>query len=134
VPERLRDEVSADDTDMIHAATAQAIGAKRKTFLRRSRLCCRAVADSQEEAGEALFAFTRLHPSRGKSARATNTIERLQEECKRRITTQTVLTSGETTAMLFWVLFASGQITLRKVDRWQTIGQPTADRVVHLAA
>jgi hypothetical protein len=36
--------------------------------------------------------------------------------------------------MLFWALLASGQITLRKVDRWQTSGQPIADRVVDLAA
>jgi hypothetical protein len=36
--------------------------------------------------------------------------------------------------MLFWALRAFGQITLRTVDRWQTIAQPIADRVVHLAA
>jgi hypothetical protein len=58
----------------------------------------------------------------------------LTEEFKRRIKTQTALPSGETAAMLFWALLASGQITLRKVDRWQTIGQPIADRVVDLAA
>jgi hypothetical protein len=66
-----------------------------------------------KEAGEALFAFTHLPQSRGTSARATNTIER-QEECKRRITTQTVPPSRETAAMLFWPLLASGQITLRQ--------------------
>jgi transposase-like protein len=98
------------------------------------RAGCRAVADSFDEAGEALFALTRLPPSRGKAARTRNAIERLHEECTRRITTQTVLPSGETAAMPFWVLFASGQITLRTVDRWQTIAQPIADRVVHLAA
>lgn len=133
-PERLRDEVSADYTDMIYAATAQEIEAKRKAFLRKWRLRCRAVADSLEEAGEALFAFTRLPPSQWKSARTTNAIERLHEEFKRRIKTQTVLPSAETAAMLFWALLASGQIALRKVDGWQTIGQPIADRMVDLAA
>jgi putative transposase len=133
-PERLRDEVAADYTDMIYAATAQEIEAKRKAFLRKWRLRCRAVADSLEEAGEALFAFTRLPPSQWKSARTTNAIERLHEEFKRRIKTQTVLPSAETAAMLFWALLASGQITLRKVDGWQTISQPIADRVVDLAA
>jgi transposase-like protein len=98
------------------------------------RAGCRAVADSFDEAGEALFALTRRPPSQETSARTTNAIERLHEECTRRITTQTVLPSGETAAMPFWVLFASGQITLRTVDRWQTIAQPIADRVVHLAA
>ncbi len=37
-------------------------------------------------------------------------------------------------AMLFWALFASGQIALRKVDDWQTIGQTIADRMVDPAA
>ena len=40
----------------------------------------------------------------------TNAIERLHEEFKRRIKTQTVLPSAETAAMLFWALLASGQI------------------------
>jgi transposase-like protein len=133
-PERLHDEVSADYTDMIYAATAQEIEAKRKAFLRKWRLRCGAVADSLEEAGEALFAFTRLPPSQWKSARTTNAIERLHEEFKRRIKTQTVLPSAETAAMLFWALLASGQITMRKVDGWQTIGQPIANSTIDLAA
>jgi len=73
-------------------------------------------ADSLEEAGEALFAFTRLPPSQWKSAQTTNAIERPHEEFKRCIKTQTVLPSAETTAMLFWALLASGQISMRKVD------------------
>jgi transposase-like protein len=92
------------------------------------------VADSLEEAGEALFACTRLHPSQWKSARTTNAIERLHEEFKRRIKTQTVLPSAETAAMLFWALLAAGQITLRKIDGWRTITQPIADNVLDLAA
>jgi putative transposase len=133
-PERLHDEVSADYTDMIYATTAQEVEAKRKAFLRKWRLRCRAVADSLEEAGEALFAFARLHPSQWKSARTTNAVERLHGEFKRRIKTQTVLPSAETAAMLFWALLASGQITMRKVDGWHTIGQPIAKCAVDLAA
>jgi putative transposase len=68
-----------------------------------------------EEAGNRLFSFTRLPPSQGWSARTTNAIERLHEEFKRRIKTQTVLPSAETAAMLFWALLASGQINTRKV-------------------
>ena len=51
----------------------------------------RAVADSLEEAGDRLFTFTRLPPTQWRSARTTNAIERLHEEFKRRIKTQTVL-------------------------------------------
>ena len=39
--------------------------------------------------------------------RTTNAIERLHEEFKRRIKTQTVLPSAETAAMLFWALLNS---------------------------
>src|SRR6266540_3591195 len=86
---------------------------RRKAFIRKWRLKCRAVADSLEEAGDRLFTFTRLPPNQWRSARTTNAIERLHEEFKRRIKTQTVLPSAETAAMLFWALLASGQINMR---------------------
>lgn len=133
-PERLHEEISADHTDLIHAASAKQIKARRKAFLRKWRLKCRAVADSLEEAGEALFAFTRLPSSQWKSARTTNASERLHEEFKRRIRTQTVLPSAETAAMLFRALLASGQISMRKVDGWQSLGQPPAKTMIDLAA
>jgi putative transposase len=85
---------------MIHAASAKEIEQRRRAFLREWRPKCRAVADSLEEAGERLFAFTRLPPAQWKSARTTNAIERLHEEFKRRVKTQTVLPSAETAAML----------------------------------
>jgi len=44
----------------------------------------------------------------------------------RRIKTQTVLPSAETAAMLFWALLASGQITIREVNGWQTLGEMLA--------
>jgi transposase-like protein len=133
-PEALHEEVSADYTDMVYAATPEEIEARRRAFLRKWRLKCRAVADSLEEAGERLFAFTRLPPSQWKSARTTNAVERLHEEFKRRIKTQTVLPGAETAAMLFWALLASGQITMRKVDGWQSLGQPPSGSTIDLAA
>ena len=121
-PDALHEAVSADYTDMIYAETEKEVQARRKAFLRKWRLRCPAVATSLEEAGDRLFAFLRLPPSQWKSTRTTNAIERLHEEFKRRIKTQTVLPSAETAAMLFWALLASGQITMRKVNGWQTLG------------
>ena len=72
---------------MIYATTKQEIEAKRKAFIRKWRLKCRAVADSLEEAGDKLFTFTRFPQSQWKSIRTTNAIERLHEEFKRRIKT-----------------------------------------------
>jgi transposase-like protein len=133
-PERLHEEITADYTDMIYAATREEIEARRKAFIRKWRLKHRAVADSLEEAGERLFSFTRLPPSQWKSARTTNAIERLHEEFKRRIKTQTVLPSAETAAMLFWALLASGQINMRKVDGWQTLDTKPIAQPIDLAA
>jgi transposase-like protein len=79
-PERLHEEISADYNDMIYAATAKEIETRRKSFIRKWRLKCRAVADSLEEAGDRLFTFTRLPSSQWKSARTTNAIERLHEK------------------------------------------------------
>lgn len=133
-PERLHEEITADYTDMIYAATREEIEARRKAFIRKWRLKHRAVADSLEEAGERLFSFTRLPPSQWKSARTTNAIERLHEEFKRRIKTQTVLPSADTAAMLFWALLASGQINMRKVDGWQTLDTKPIAQPIDLAA
>src|SRR5881227_1537921 len=133
-PERLHDEITADYTDMIYAATPEAIAVRRTAFIRKWRLRHRAVADSLEEAGDRLFTFTRLPPSQWRSARTTNAIERLHEEFKRRIKTQTVLPSADTAAMLFWALLASGQINMRKVDGWQTLATKPSDQPIDLAA
>jgi putative transposase len=133
-PERLHEEISNDYKDMIYAQTRPEIEARRKAFIRKWRLKCRAVADSLEEAGDKLFTFTRFPPIQWKSIRTSNAIERLHEEFKRRIKTQTVLPCAETAAMLFWALLASGQITMRKVDGWQTLAEKPDDQIIDLAA
>jgi transposase-like protein len=133
-PERLHEEITADYNDMIYAATREEVTARRKAFIRKWRLKHRAVADSLEEAGDRLFSFTRLPPSQWRSVRTTNAIERLHEEFKRRIKTQTVLPSADTAAMLFWALLASGQINMRKVDGWQTLATKPLAQPIDLAA
>lgn len=133
-PKKFYDEVTADYTDMIYAKTAKEVEAKRKAFLRKWNLKCRAVADSLEEAGDRLFTFLRFPDTQWKSIRTTNAIERLHEEFKRRIKTQCMLPCAETACMLFWALLASGQITMRKVDGWQTLHVAPTDQPLDLAA
>ena len=137
-PKHMQDEVTEDCRDMICADTAAEIEKRRKAFLRKWPLKCRAVADSLEGEGgpwpqwgrasllngDRLFTFTRPDPSQWKSARTTNAIERLNEEFRRRIKTQTVLPCAGTVPMLLWALLASGQIQMRKVDGWETLSQP----------
>jgi putative transposase len=66
--------------------------------------------------------------------RTTNAIERLHEEFKRRIKTQTVLPSADTAAMMFWGRLASGQISMREVDGWNTLARKPTDQPIDLAA
>jgi putative transposase len=128
-PERLHEEISADYNDMIYAATREEVERQRKAkaFIRKWRLKHRPVADSLQEAGDRLFTFTRLPLGQWRSARTTNAIERLHEEFKRRIKTQTVLPSA-------WALLASGQISMRKVDGWHTLATKLIDQPIDLAA
>jgi hypothetical protein len=65
----------------------------------------------------------------------TPVIERLHEEFKRRIKTQTVLLLADTAVILFWALLASGQITMRKVDDCNTLSTVSLDqKPIDLAA
>jgi transposase-like protein len=88
-----------------------------------------------EEAGDRLFAFTftRFPPCQWKSIRTSNTIERLHEEFKHRIKTQTILSFAETAALLSSALLASGQIVMRKVDGWQSLADKPSDQIIDLA-
>ena len=129
-PYGLHEEVSADYNDIIYPNTRQEIEAKRKVFLRKWPHKCRAVADSLEEAGDRLFTFARFPQSQWKRLNSTKAIERLHEEFKRRIKTQTVLPNAETAAMLSWALLASGPITMRKVDGSSTLAEKPSNQTL----
>jgi hypothetical protein len=54
--------------------------------------------------------------------RTRNSNERLREDFKRRIKTQTDLLSPDTAPVLFWALLASAQVNMRNVHRgWRTL-------------
>jgi transposase-like protein len=111
---------------MIYAATPEEIAARWQGIHRKWRLRHRAVADSLEESGDRLFTFTRLPPTQWCSTRTTNAIERLHEEFKRRIKTQTVLPSADTAAMLFWALLAS--VRSRRLNEPRSLVKISANR------
>ena len=129
----MHDELSEDYRDMIYADTASEVETRRKAFVRKWRLKCRAVADSLAEAGDKLFTFTRLSKSQWKSARTTNAIERLNEEFKRRIKTQTVLPCPETVPMLLWALLRF-RPNPDAQSRWMGNPRSIADETLELTA
>jgi len=49
-PQRLHDELSADYTDMIYAASAAGVEQRRRAFIRKWRPKCKVVNDSLKEA------------------------------------------------------------------------------------
>ena len=131
-PKKLHEELTAKYSAIIYADTAALVPARRQAFLRQWRPSSPGVARSLEEAGERLFTFLRYPPAQWRSIHTTNAIERLHEEFKRRIKTQCVLPCADTACMMFWALLASGQITLRKVDGWQTPHVPP--NTLHITA
>jgi putative transposase len=45
-----------------------------------------------------------------------------------------VLSRVETAAMFFWALMGSGKITMRRVDRWQSLDEKQTDQLIDHAA
>ena len=119
-PERLHEEIGADYTDMIHGATPKQIEARRKALPQGLHPQVGAlhppVADSLEEPGDRLFAFTRLPPSQWRSAWTTDEIERLHEDFKRRIKTQHRAAVCRHRRHAVLGVIAPGQNSMRKVD------------------
>ena len=66
--------------------------------------------------------FFRFPTTQWNTLRTTNTIERLHEEFRRRVKTQSSLPTEDAALVLLFSLVASGQIKLRKIDGWQMIG------------
>ena len=78
---------------------------------------------SWSEGGDELSTFFPFPKAQGKTLRTTNTIERLDEECRRRVKTQGSLPSEDAALILLFSLVASGQIKLRRIDGWGKIAE-----------
>ena len=76
------------------------------------------MAASLQEAGEELLTFYGFPASQHKSLRTTNAIERLQEEFRRRVKTQASLPSEKAALLVFFGLFASRQVKMRRIEGW----------------
>jgi len=92
---------------------------------------CPGVVTSLREGGDELLTFFSFPRAQWKTLRTTNIIERLHEEFRRRVKTQSSLPSEDAAVVLLFSLVASGQIKLRKIDGWRKI---TAVLCQHTAA
>ena len=127
-PKHLHDEIKADFDHMMNAKAAAEVVVRRKAFLAKWKLRCRSVATSLEEAGERLFTFVRYPPEQWRSvrtderdrapARGVQAAESRRSACCP-VPRPPPCCSGRCSA--------SGQITMRRVDGWQTLERSPTD-------
>ena len=122
-PKHVHEEVHEDYNRIVYASEEAAARKAHEQFLHKWRKRCPAVAASLEEAGEELLTFFRFPASQRKSLRTTNVIERLNEEFRRRVKTQSSLPSETSALLLFFGLFASGQIRMHRISGWADMRQ-----------
>jgi putative transposase len=125
-PEHAQEAVHEDYNRIVYASNRGAAERARESFLAKWRKLCPSVAASLEEAGEELLTFYGFPASQHKSLRTTNAIERLQEEFRRRVKTQASLPSEKAALLVFFGLFASGQVKMRRIEGWYDLPQVAA--------
>lgn len=113
-----RRRFTARQRTMANAVNADAARAAYVLFERTWTKRCPGVSASLREGGEELLTFFTYPKAQWKTLRATNTIERLHEEFRRRVKTQGSLPSEDAALVLLFSLVVSGQIKLRRVDGW----------------
>jgi transposase-like protein len=115
-PKHVLAELREDFHRIVYAAGAEAARAAWTRFERAWSKRCPGVVKSLQEGGPELLTFFSFPKAQWKTLRTTNTIERLNEEFRRRVKTQGALPTEDSAVVLLFGLVASGQIVLRKVD------------------
>lgn len=118
-PKKSWSELHAGFTAIVEAPSKNAARAAYDRFQRVWKLRCPAVVESLLEAGEELLTHYGYPRAQWCALRTTNAIERLNLEFRRRIKTQGSLPNESSLLHLFYGLWASGQIRLRKIDGWR---------------
>lgn len=118
-PKHLRDEIKVDFHSIVYADD---LSTARSAYARVHKKWTRhwePVARSLAEAGEELLTFYKYPSSQWKALRTTNSIERLNEEFKRRTKTQGSFPTASSVLVILFGLIASGMIRLRKIPGYQ---------------
>jgi len=121
-PKHAHEAVREDYHRMVYAETLVAAQTAREAFLLKWRKPCPGVAASLEEAGQDLLTFYQFPESQWLSLRTTNVIERIQQEFRRRVKTQAALPNEGAVLRVFFGLWVSGQIKLRRIRGYRDIG------------
>lgn len=133
-PKKLLDELRSDFHAVSEAASVKMAKKAYERFVRLWSPRCQSVAESFCEGGEELLTHYSFPKSQWKCLRTTNAIERVNEEFRRRIKTQSSLPSESSVLVLFFGLIESGQIRMRRIDGWKDIAKVLAEHKAHEAA
>lgn len=121
-PKHAQEAVREDYHRIVYAETLDTAQKAREAFLGKWKRQCPGVAASLEEAGENLLTFYRFPESQWLSLRTTNAIERMQLEFRRRVKTQAALPNEGAVLRVFFGLWVSGQVKLRRIKGYRDIG------------
>jgi putative transposase len=120
-PKHAQEAVREDYHRIVYAETLDTAKKAREGFLRKWEKQCAGVAASLEEAGDQLLTFFQFPESQWLSLRTTNVIERMQLEFRRRVKTQASLPNEDAVLRVFFGLWVSGQIKLRRIRGYRDI-------------
>jgi transposase-like protein len=121
VPTHAHAELKRDYRAITHALSGENALRAYNAFLAKWEKICPAAAKSLEEGGLELLTFYRFPRAMWKSLRSTNTLERLNQEFRRRVKTQGSMPNESAGLVLLYGLLAFGQIKLRRIDGWKAI-------------
>lgn len=132
-PKHAHAEVTEDYNRIVYAKTLEGAESARDYFMRKWTKRCPAVAKSLQEAGDDLLTFFKYPKAQWKSLRTTNVIERMNGEFRRRVKTQASHPTEDAALFVLFGLFASGQLTMRKIDGWEDMRRITVPAKVEVA-
>ena len=128
-PKHVLDELRADFHRIVYAASAETARTAWTAFERTWEKRCPGVRKSLQEEGAELLTFFSFPKAQWKTLRTTNSIERLNEEFRRRVKTQGSLPTEDSARILLFGLVATGQITLHKLDGYPHLGAVIRQRM-----
>jgi putative transposase len=123
-PRHVQAAVREDFQAIVYAPTLAAARTARDRFVATWRKRAPRAVASVQEVGDDLLTFYTRPPSQHRSLRSTNVIERLNEEFRRRVKTQSACPSEASVLVLFYSLIASGTVRLNKIAGWIDLPRP----------
>ncbi len=128
-PKHALAELREDFHRIVYASSVDTARATYTAFTRKWEKRCPAVVKSLHEGGDELLTFFTFPKAQWKTVRTTNVIERLNEEFRRRVKTQSALPTDDAAVTLLFSLVASGQVKLRKLDGWRRLAAVIRQRL-----